>query len=68
MQNFYISVLQLLAELGRITNADIMELKEIWKEATPRIFMMAKEEGSRSLITLIAHLDGDDLSDGKRTG
>lgn len=54
-----------MAELGRITSRDISELKRIWKEATPKIFIVAKNERSRALIVHLNHAEADGISEGK---
>jgi len=57
-----------LAELGRITSRDISKLKTIWKNAIPKIFMMAKNEGGQVLVMYLNHKGSDDISDGKSIG
>ena len=55
-----------MAELGRITSRDISELKLIWKEAIPKIFMVAKAAEKPGLTALLSHAEAESISDGKQ--
>ena len=55
-----------MAELGRITSRDISELKVIWKEAVPKIFMVAKAAEKPGLIAPLSHAEAESISDDKK--
>ena len=52
--------------MAEFTSREISELKLIWKEAVPKIFMVAKSAEKPGLIAPLSHAEAESISDGKK--